>query len=693
MAQTRFATIKTSAGEKLQLAHMSGHESLGECFVYDVQLISEDPDVDENGLLGKNATIQVSLPERKTRYFHGIITNFGYGGTDGRHIVYHATLRPWLWLLSQASDCRIFQHATVPEVVSTLFREHGFSDGFKLTLSREYPQRDYIVQYRESTLAFVQRLLEREGIYYYFKHDESTYSMEIVDDVSAHTPETGYEKIPFFPPNRFNEKDHIAQWSAQRRVRTGAYATNEFNFKTANPSGATDDLAVDLLQKGKYLHSDKELYEYPGGYEVRSDGERYVRARACELAQAELGFSGHGNARGLGVGRLFELSNFPSKKLNCQYLITATSYRIDAGDFESHEMSESAAFYCSVDAVDSSCARVAKQTTPRPIIAGPQTATVVGAAGEEIWTDQYARVKVQFHWDRVGKRNEDSSCWIRVSQLWAGSGWGGIHIPRIGQEVIVEFLEGDPDRPIITGRVYNSANMPPYSLPDNQTQSGIRSHSTPKGGVNNFNELRFEDKKDAEQVYVQAERNMDTLVKNDQTLHVCNNRTKNVDVDETTEIGRNRDESVAGNESIQISGTRTEIVSKAESITLEDLRTTDIAKGDRLGIGEEYRVTVGKDATLSVKGSRSISIDQHQSTKVKGDRKHEVNSDTFQVKTKLVIEAGQEIVFRTGAASLTLKSNGDVVIRGKSLSVTASDKVNIRATSDVQIKGARNAQN
>jgi type VI secretion system secreted protein VgrG len=191
---------------------MSGHESLGEPFVFDVRLISDDPDVDESELLGKNATIQVSLPNGKARYFHGIITDFGYGGTDGRHIVYHATLRPWLWLLSQASDCRIFQHATVPEVVSTLFREHGFSDGFKLTLNRDYPQRDYIVQYRESTLAFVQRLLEREGIYYYFKHDSSGHSMEIVDDVSAHAAEPGYEQVPFFPPGRFNEKDHIAQW-------------------------------------------------------------------------------------------------------------------------------------------------------------------------------------------------------------------------------------------------------------------------------------------------------------------------------------------------------------------------------------------------------------------------------------------------------------------------------------------------
>jgi type VI secretion system secreted protein VgrG len=302
-------------------------------------------------------------------------------------------------------------------------------------------------------------------------------------------------------------------------------------------------------------------------------------------------------------------------------------------------------------------------------------------------------VKVQFHWDRLGKRNEDSSCWVRVAQLWAGTGWGGIHIPRIGQEVIVEFLEGDPDQPIITGRVYNNANMPPYELPGNQTQSGIKSRSTPKGGVNNFNELRFEDKIGVEQVYMQAERDMDTLVKHDQTLEVQNNRKKTVDVDESTRIGRNREEVVDGDESIKISGTRTEVVVKTEAITLQDRRTTDITKSDHLSIGDEYMIKVGKDASLAVTGSHSVTVSKNQSTNVTGDRVHDVKSDTFHVKTKLVIDAGQEIVFKTGAASLTLKSNGEISIRGKSLAVVAADKVSIRATSDVQIKGARNAQN
>jgi type VI secretion system secreted protein VgrG len=687
VAQDHFATITTPLGDALRLSHMTGHDGLGDLFSYDLALISEDPDLDETKLLGQSATVNLLLASGKTRYFNGLVASFGYAGTHGRYFAYHATLRPWLWLLSQASDCRIFQRMSVPDVVTQVFRDHGCSD-FKLTLSGDYPERDYIVQYRETSLGFVQRLLEREGMYYYFKHDASSHSLEIVDSMTAHSTQADYEKVPFFPPGKFHQEEYLEHWSARRQVRTGAYAFTDFDFKKPKA-----DLSLNLSKPGKYAHADKEIYEYPGGYETTKDGERYLRARTEALQAEELGFSGHGNVRGLSAGVLFELTKFPRDKLNCKYLVTSASYTIDAHDYESSERHGADPFQCTLHAVDSTIPYVARCTTPKPIVAGPQTATVVGAKGEEIWTDEYGRVKVQFHWDRVGKRDESSSCWVRVAQLWAGSGWGGIHIPRIGQEVIIEFLEGDPDRPIITGRVYNNANMPPYELPNHQTQSGIKSRSTPKGGIDNFNELRFEDKKGEEQLYMQAEKNMDTLVKNDQSLTVGNNRTKSVAVDESTDIGRNRTETVSGDESIQISGTRTELVAKAETITLEDERSTTIGLSDTLKIGKAYLVNVGADATLTIVGSHAVKVDKDQSIHVTGARTHEVKSDTIHVKTKLVIDAGTEIVFKAGAASITLKQSGDIAIRGKSVSVTASDKVNIRATSDVQIRGARNAQN
>jgi type VI secretion system secreted protein VgrG len=666
---------------------MTGHEGLGQLFSYELVLFSEDPNLDESKLLGQSATINVLLAKGTTRYFNGLIASFGYAGTHGRYFAYHATLRPWLWLLSQASDCRIFQRMSVPDVVTRVFRDHGCSD-FKFTLSGDYPEREYIVQYRETTLGFVQRLLEQEGIYYYFKHDAARHSLEIVDSMMAHSAQPDYEKVPFLATGKFNLQEYLEHWSAQRHVRTGAYAFTDFDF--TKPKA---DLSLDVSKPGSYTHADKQVYDYPGGYATTQDGERYLRARVEALQASELGFSGHGNVRGIGAGMLFELTEFPRDKLNCKYLVASASYTIDAADYESRDGSSADSFQCSVHAVDSAIPYVARRSAPTPVVRGPQTATVVGAKGEEIWTDEYGRVKVQFHWDRVGQRDEDSSCWIRVAQLWAGSGWGGVHIPRIGQEVIVEFLEGDPDRPIITGRVYNNANMPPYELPIHQTQSGIKSRSTPKGGVDNFNELRFEDKKGEEQLYMQAEKNMDTLVKNDQSLTVGNNRAKSVAVDETTDIGRNRTETVAGDELIQISGTRTELVTKSETITLEDQRSTTVALGDTLKIGKAYVVNVGADASLTIVGSHAVQVDKDQSIHVTGARKHEVESDTFHVKTKLVIDAGTEIVFKAGAASITLKQSGDIAIRGKSISVTASDKVNIRATSDVQIKGARNAQN
>lgn len=687
MAQTHFATITTPLGAALLFSQMNGREGLGQLFNYELELLSDDPNIDENALLGQSATINVSLDKGKTRYFNGLITSFGYSGTRGRYVSYRATLRPWLWLLSQASDCRIFQRMSVPDVVSQVFRDHGCSD-FTLKLDRDYPQRDYIVQYRETTLRFVQRLLEHEGIYYYFKHEESRHNLEIVDSMTAHDKQPGYEKVPFFPPGRFHEEDFIEHWSAQRNIRTGAYAFTDFDFKKPNA-----DLSLHVSKAGTYSHSDKEVYDYPGGYETTQDGERYLQTRSDALQALELGFAGRGNVRGLGAGMLFELNRFPRKKLNCEYLITSSSYMIEVADYESRDHTSADTFQCFVHAVDSKGPYVVQQTTPKPFIAGPQTATVVGASGEEIWTDEYGRVKVQFHWDRVGKRDENSSCWVRVAQLWAGSGWGGIHVPRIGQEVIIEFLEGDPDRPIITGRVYNNSNMPPYELPTHQTQSGIKSRSTPKGGLDNFNELRFEDKKGEEQLYIQAEKNMDTLVKNDESLTVGNNRTKTVKVDEKTDVGRNRTETVTGDESITISGKRVEVVSKSESITLEDERSTSVALGDQLKVGKTYFVSVGEDATLTINGSQTVKVDKHQSVQVTGDRTQDVKSDTIEVKTKLVIDAGAEIVFKTGAASITLKQSGDIAIRGTSVSVQASDRVNIRATSDVQIKGARNSQN
>ncbi|MEY4575383.1 MAG: type secretion system tip protein VgrG [Pseudomonadota bacterium] len=706
MPLERFATVTTPAGDALKLHTMHGSDALSEPFAYDLELFSTDPNLQESDLIGHSVTVHLELGNQSVRHFNGIVASFGFAGMQGRHFVYHATLRPWLWLLSHASDCKIFQRTSVPDIVASVFRDHGFSD-FELALSGTYPEREYVVQYRETTLSFVSRLLEQEGIYYYFQHEDGQHRLFLADSVSAHETQPGYEQVPYYPPGNSlqREFENLEQWVGRKQLRTGSYTLNDFDFKKPRA-----DLVVRTSLPGDYAHSDNEFYDYPGEYEVSREGERYVRARMEELQGMEFGFQGNGSVRGLGSGRLFTLREFPRDVQNCEYLVVSADYAIEVDEFESSTLSTGAMpFSCTLRATESKTPFVAPRSTPRPTISGPQTATVVGKAGEEIWTDEYGRVKVQFHWDRQGKRDENSSCWVRVAQVWAGSGWGGIHIPRIGQEVMVEFLEGDPDRPIITGRVYNRDNMPPYALPQNQTQSGIKSRSSKGATLNNFNELRFEDKKAEEQLYMQAERNMDTLVKNDQTLTVNRHRDKKITENETTWVGGDRSEEVIGNETIEITGTRTETVQQTETIRLEQARSTTITLGDTLKVGQAYLITVGAGSAMGVTGSHALTISESHSLKVAGSdsqqigkdqnvqvtgaRVTQVKSDSTKAGTSIVIDAGSEITLKTGAASITLKSNGDIALSGKTITMNGSDKVNIRAKSDVQIKGSRNAQN
>ena len=388
------------------------------------------------------------------------------------------TLHPWLWFLTRTADCRIFQEMAVPEIIKQVFRDHGFTD-FEEALSGDYRRWTYCVQYRETDFNFVSRLMEQEGIYYYFKHESNRHMLVLSDSVSSHDPFPGYEKIPYFPPDEhlIREKHYIHEWSISREIQPGTYALTEYDFE--NPKA---NLLVKSAIDRNHAQSKLEIFDYPGEYLTASEGDAYVRARIEELhAEYEL-TQGQSNARGLAVGSLFQLTDYPREDQNQEYLVVSATHEMESDAYSSGSAGGSEDVYtCSFTALSSKQQFRAERTTPKPLVQGPQTAMVVGPSGEEIHTDKFGRVKVQFHWDRYGKKDQNSSCWVRVAQLWAGTQWGGIHIPRIGQEVIVEFLEGDPDHPIITGRVYNNDNMPPYGLPANATQSGIKSRSS-KGG-------------------------------------------------------------------------------------------------------------------------------------------------------------------------------------------------------------------
>lgn len=554
---TRLAQIDSPLGpDKLILAEMGGSEELGRLFDYELQLTSDDPAIDLNQLLGKPMSLNLQLAAGSTRYFHGIVARCSQSVDQGQFASYRVTLRPWLWLLTRTSDCRIFQHLSAPQIIKQVFRDLGFSD-FEDALSRSYREREYCVQYRETSFDFVSRLMEEEGIYYYFRHEQARHVLVLADAYGAHHKAPGYETVPFYPPDgQHRERDHINDWHLAQEVQPGSLELNDYDFQ--RPSARID---VRSAMPRPHQAGDYPLYDYPGAYAQTQDGEHYARTRLESLQSLHERVELRGNARGLGSGHLFSLSGFSRPDQNREYLIVAARYYVHQERLESGGGSGAPQFESNLSCIDAQQSFRQVGSTLRPIVKGPQTAVVVGPAGEEIWTDQYGRVKVHFHWDRHDQSNENSSCWIRVSQATAGKSWGAIQVPRIGQEVIVSFLEGDPDRPIITGRVYNAEQAVPYDLPGNATQSGMKSRSSKGGTPANFNEIRMEDKKGAEQLYVHAERNMDTVVEQNQTLAVGISRVKTVGLIEAVTIGQDRIRSVRQHDTLLVGGNKRDSVS------------------------------------------------------------------------------------------------------------------------------------
>ena len=690
--QKRSLSVSTPLGEDvLLLRGMTATEELGRLFDYELELISDSIDIYHEDLLGQSLTVRLSLLNGQQRYFNGIVNRFSQLGFDGALAVYRATLVPWTWFLTRTADCRIFQEQTVPDIIKAIFREHGYTD-FEERLSGSYRQWVYCVQYRETDFNFISRLMEQEGIYYYFTHEDGKHKLILADSYSAHGPAPGADEIPYYPPDAtaLRERDHINDWSVAQAVQPGAFAHTDFDFTAPRKS-----LLAKRSSPKPHEHAELEVYDYPGEYVETSDGESYARVRLEELHAGYETVRAEGNARGLAMGHLFSLTNYPRDDQNREYLIVSARYRLQSDVFgSSADLPQSDVFQCRFTAMDAQTAFRPSRITPKPAVQGPQTAIVVGKAGEEIWTDEYGRVKVQFHWDRYGKSDENSSCWVRVSHPWAGKNWGAVAIPRIGQEVIIECLEGDPDRPIITGRVYNGDQMPPWELPANMTQSGILSRSTKGGSVSNANAIRMEDKKGSEQLWIHAEKNQDIEVENDETHWVGHDRAKTIDHDETSRIEHDRTESVGNNESISIGVNRTESVGKNETISIGEHRTESVGKNETISIGESRTESVGKDETITIAANRTENVGKDETVQIGDDRAHSVGkNDALSVGKNLAIVAGDEIVLKTGSASITMKKNGEIQIKGKDITVQASGKINMKASSDITMKGSKIKQN
>ena len=584
---SRLAKITSPLGpDVLLLNEMGGDEELGRLFSYELQLNSLDANIDLNQLLGKPMSVSLQLADGGERYFHGLVARCSQNIDQGQFASYQVTLRPWLWLLSRTSDCRIFQNLSIPQIIKQVFRDLGFSD-FEDALSRPYREWEYCVQYRETSFDFVSRLMEQEGIYYFFRHEQDRHVLVLADAYGAHATVPGYTSVPYYPKDeQQRERDHMHNWHLVQQVQPGSLELNDYDFQ--RPSASID---VRSAMPRPHTAGDYPLYDYPGTYVKSEDGEHYARTRieALQTLHEQVEFSG--NARGLGSGHLFSLTGFSRRDQNREYLILGARYYITQERLESGGGAASAQFDSSLTCIDAQQSFRPLANTHRPIVKGPQTALVVGPKGEEIWTDQYGRVKVHFHWDRHDQSNENSSCWIRVSQSWAGKNWGSMQIPRIGQEVIVSFLEGDPDRPIITGRVYNAEQTVPYDLPENATQSGMKSRSSKGGSPANFNEIRMEDKKGLEQLYIHAERNQDIVV----------------EVDESHSVGHDRNKSIGHNETVTIGNNRLRIVKQEDVLSVGQKKTDSISQSYVIEVGENLRLVCG-ESILELNASGQINL-------------------------------------------------------------------------------------
>jgi len=652
----REVAVGTPLGEDvLLLVSFSGTEQLGRAFQYELELLSENHAVKFEDIVGQNVTVRLTLPDNETRYFNGYVSCFGQTGWLGRLSRYRATVVPWLWFLTRTSDCRIFQKKTVPEIIEEVFGDHGEIADFENRLSKkEYREWEYCVQYRETDFNFVSRLMEQEGIYYYFKHKNGEHKLILADAKSSHDPFPGYEEISYRSPDHaFAEGENVTDWTIEQRVQPGACALNDFDFKATKKGLRTaSQIARD------HAASDYEIYDYPGEYVEFSDGEAYARARIEELQAHHEVTQGQSDARGICTGYTFSLTDHPREDQCREYLITSASYHLESDEFDSsgQPMGRGPVYSCSFTAIDAKQPFRSARVTPKPVIQGPQTAMVTGPGGEEIYPDEYGRVKVQFHWDRYGKADQNSSCWIRVSQIWAGKSWGAMSIPRIGQEVIVEFLEGDPDHPIITGRVYNGQSMPPYGLPGKKVVSGMKSNSTPGGG--GYNEMSMDDTKGTEKITIHGQYDMNTTVENDQNNTVHNNRTTTVDVDDTETIGSNQSVSVGADQSITVGANQSLSVGSNQDQTIGADRSVTVGGSETTNIGVNRTLNVGASDSVSVGASRSLTVGAGQTIAVGANLDVSAAANTSMVSgANTDISAGASIKI-TGGSSVTISAGG-----------------------------------
>ncbi len=690
---TRLCSFDSALGpDALLLRQMSATEGVSSLFQIDLQCQSEGVDYDPQAIVGKPGHVTLETADGKKRFFHGIVARFQQGGRDARICHYAVTLRPWTWLLSRRINCRIFQDKTVPEIVSKVFEDAGFSD-FEKKLQGSFPQRTFCVQYRESDFDFVSRLLEEEGIFFFFRHEEQRHVLVLTNHMADLPDCPGQAKADYLPVEGGQTgRDTIQAWERTQQLQSGKYTLRDFNFE--DPANSLETTAATTQSIGG--NSKLEIYDFHiGDYGATNNGQRLARLRMEAEESAGTAIRGASSCRGFVPGHRFQLAqHFRSAMNDKQYMLTSVRHQlIQPSPLETTDGSTTTTYVNDFTCVPADTTFRPVCTTHKPIIQGPQTAMVVGPKGEEIYVDKYGRVKVQFHWDRLGKRDEASSCWIRVSRAWASKMWGQVAHPRIGDEVIVEFLDGDPDQPIITGCVYNAQTMPPYELPANKTQAGIVTRSSPDGTAQNFNEIRFEDKKGSEELLIHAEKDQTTSVENDQTVTVGHDQSVTIDHDQKVDIANEQSILVKKNRMLSVDENDTQTVGKDRTITVDGDHTETISGSRTLSIGKDetetidgtLSVTVAKDCSESMQSNLTVQVSKDHKVAVDGQQVVSVAKEASLSAKKVQIKADDEITLVTGSASITMKKNGDITIKG--------NKITVKGDGDVVIKGSKIAQN
>ncbi len=713
-AEDRSLEVTTPLGSNvLLLERLKGIEALSEPFRFTLDLLATvDQDVPFDRVLGGEAVIRISGEQNASpRFFHGIIRQFTRAGRvagpqgPSTYLRYRAEVVPKCWLLSLQVRSRIFQQLTVPEILQQVLEGMEVSEKYQ----GNYKPREYCAQYRESDFTFASRLMEEEGIYYFFTHSESGHTMVLADSPQGHAQLPNRGAIPFDDLiGGSRDVERITSWEKSQRIEATKVTLWDHHFQVPDDTLEGTKPTIQSVQVGSVTHALKvsgndslEVYDYPGGYarrydeidsgggqqssqlqEVYNDNNHTAAIRMQEQDAKALEIDGTSTCNQLSAGHGFTLGGLDS----CEgdYVLTRVEHLANLAGSYSQSTDPDGPFYENrFRCIPAALPFRPERLTPRPRVEGSQTALIVGPSGQEIFTDDYGRVKVQFFWDREGSKDANSSCWVRVGSPWAGQNWGMIHIPRIGQEVIVHFLEGDPDQPIIVGSVYNANNLPPYALPEQATQSGLKTRSTLEGDDETFNELRFEDKKGEEQIYFHAEKNFDRVVENNDTLKV--GFDKKDKGDQSIEIFNNQSLSIGAGEGDAADG--------SQSLSIYKDRTTTLKTGD-----ETLTIEKG-ERTTTIKGDETLTVqDGKRTTTIKGDDSLTVQQGNISIKAsagKISVEAAQEISLKVGGnsivigpAAITLKVGGNSVELNPAGVTIKGTMVSCEAQATAALKGA-----